>query len=119
MAHAQFITYRGKRILRIDIDNCPMDQFEEMLDESGAMIRNEPLNSVLSLAAGGAGTPIFTNRDIFLKYLKENQPYMKASAVSGLDKIKAPMFLSVIAPSNRNLMLFDTEQEAKDWLASI
>lgn len=119
MAHAQFITYLGKRILRIDIDNCPMEQFEEMLKESGAMIRSEPLHSVLSLAAGGAGTPIFTNRDIFLEYLKKNQPYMKASAVSGLDKLKAPMFLSVIAPSHRDLRLFDTEQEAKDWLASI
>ena len=118
MAHAQFIVYKGRRILRIDIDNCPTEQFEEMLEESGKMIRSEPLNSVLSLAAGGPGTPIFTNRDIFVEYLKKNMPYMKASAVSGLDRLKASIFLSVVAPSGRELMLFETEQEAKDWLIS-
>ena len=118
MAHAQFIEYKGKRILRIDINNCSMEQFEEMLDESGKIIRNEPPGSVLSLAAGGRGTPIFTNRENFVEYLMKNMPYMKASAVSGLDRLKASMFLSVIAPSGRELMLFQTEEEAKEWLAA-
>ncbi|MGD0566455.1 MAG: hypothetical protein ABSA34_03880 [Candidatus Goldiibacteriota bacterium] len=118
MAQSRFIEFKGKRILRSDINNCSMEQFEEMLEESGKIIRSEPLGSVLSLAAGGPGTPIFTNRDIFVEYLMKNMPYIKASAVSGLDRLKASMFLSVVAHSGRELMLFETEEEAKEWLAS-
>ncbi len=119
MAHAKFITFEGKRILRIDINNCTTDHFEDLLIESGKMIRKEPLKSVLALAAGGEDTPIFTNRDGFVKYLEENEPYIRGSAVSGLDKLKSSMFLSVLSRSNRNMMLFDNEEKAKKWLVSL
>lgn len=119
MAYAKFIMFEGTRILRIDINNCTTDGFENLLVESGEMIRKEPLHSILSLAAGGPDTPIFTNRDIFVKFLQDNGPYIKGSAVSGLDKLKSSMFLSVISRSGRELKLFDNEKKAKKWLVSL
>jgi len=118
MPFAKFIEYKGKRILRIDINACSVEQFEDMLNESGEMIRKEPKTSVLSLAAGGPNTPIFTNKGLFVKYLRENEPYMKASVVSGLDKMKAGMLIAVVSASGRQLMLFSSENEAKEWLVS-
>ena len=118
MPFTQFIEYKGKKILRIDIDSTTVETFEDMLKESGELIRKEPEGSVLSLAAGGPNTPIFTNKELFVKYLVANAPYMKASVVSGLDKMKAAMFIAVVSASGRQLMLFSSEQEAKEWLIS-
>lgn len=119
MSRCTFIEYKGKRILHIDINNCSAEEFDEMLSESVKIIRSQPCNSVLSLAVGGEGTPIFTNRDMFLQYLSLNAPYVKASAVAGLPVMKAEMFAGILSGSSRDLRLFKTAEEAKDWLASI
>ncbi len=118
MKYCEFINYKGKRILRLNINTKTIDQFEEMLQESSNIIRKEPPGTVLSLAAGGADTPIFTNRDLFIDYLKGNEPYMKASVVSGLDKLKASIFLTIVTSTGRQLMLTASEDEAREWLVS-
>jgi hypothetical protein len=116
MSYSKFIEYGNKKILVIDIGSCKAEDFEALLAESGDMIRSEPPGSVLSLACGGNNTPIFTNREIFIQYLLKNEKYMKASAVSGLDKMKASMFTSIVSKSSRQIHMFATEAEALDWL---
>jgi hypothetical protein len=119
MGRCSFFEYKGKRMFHIDINNCSAEEFDVILAESGKMIRNEPHNSVLSIAVGGEGTPIFTNRDMFIQYLCLNAPHVKASAVAGLPSMKAEMFSGVLSGSSRDLRLFKTADEAKEWLASI
>jgi len=119
MSRCGFIECKGRKILRLDIDNCSAEEFEQVLVESARMIRAEPFNSVLSLAAGGEGTPIFTDKDGFINYISLNGPYMKASAVSGLPSMKADMLRGVVSGSSRNIRLFRTEEEAKEWLAGL
>jgi hypothetical protein len=119
MGRCKFIEHKGKKILHLDIDNCSIEEFEELLTESGNIIRKEPYNSVLSLAVGGEGTPIFTNREMFIQYLCLNAAHVKASAVAGLPALKAEMFTGVVSGSSRDIRLFTTADEAKEWLVSV
>ena len=116
MSRVKFIEYNGKKIIMMDIDNCSIEEFEKILFDSAVMIRKENPDSVLSLVSGGQGTPIFTNKDMFMEYLRLNQPFIKASVVCGLPKMQAAMFQTVVAPTGRELKMFDTKSEAFDWL---
>ena len=118
MDRVRFREFEGKKIIVMDIDNCSIEEFEAVLVTSAEMIRKEPLGSVLSLAAGGNGTPIFTNRELFVEYLKLNEPHMKASVVSGLPKMKAALFQTVVFITGRQLKMFDTMEEAFNWLVA-
>ncbi|HRU39525.1 MAG TPA: hypothetical protein P5511_06580 [Candidatus Goldiibacteriota bacterium] len=106
-------------MLYLDINNCSSQEFEKILFDSAKMIRAEPFNSVLSLAVGGEGTPIFTDREMFIQYLCLNAPHMKASAVAGLPALKAEMFAGVVSGSSRSIRIFKTEEEAKEWLSQV
>jgi hypothetical protein len=119
MSRCTFVEHKGRKILRLDIDNCSIEEFEALLIESGNMIRKEPYNSVLSLACGGEGTPIFTNREMFIQYLCLNAAHVKASAVAGLPDLKARMFAGVVSGSTREIKLFKDAEEAKDWLVTV
>jgi hypothetical protein len=119
MGRCRFFEYKGKKMLFIDIDNCSAEEFDEVLKESGEFIRKEPYNSVLSLAVGGEGTPIFTNREMFIQYLCLNAPHVKASAVAGLPGLKAEMFAGVVSGSSRDIRIFKTADEAKEWLVGV
>jgi hypothetical protein len=119
MSRCGFFEYKGRRILHVDINNCTAEEFEAILAESGNLIRKEPFDSVLSLAVGGEGTPIFTNRQMFIEYLCLNAPHVKVSAVAGLPAMKAEMFSGIVSGSSREIRLFETADEAKEWLAGL
>jgi hypothetical protein len=118
MGRVNFRELQGKRIIEMDIDNCSVEEFEALLVESGDMIRKEPPGSVLSIAVGGEGTPIFTDREMFIDYLVKNMPHMKASVVCGLPKMKAALFQAVVAPTGRQLKMFDRKEDAVEWLVN-
>ena len=102
--------------MRLDMDNCGLKEFENLVKLYGEAIRQNPGQSVLSLAVGGKGTPIFTDKEWFIEFLTENQPYIRASAICGLDNIKQGMITAVISMAGRQIKLFDTEEEAAKWL---
>lgn len=116
MGRVNFNEFDGKRVIEMDIDNCSVEEFEALLIESADMIRKEPQGSVLSIAVGGDGTPIFTNREMFIDYLIKNAPHMKASVVCGLPKMKAALFQAVVAQTGRELKMFDRREDAIEWL---
>jgi len=119
MFDVKFIEYKGRRILYHDMKDCDSSEFTEMLNKSMDLASKEPLQSILSIAVGGENTPIFTDQEMFINYLKKNTPYIKASAVACLPEIKEKMLASVMGKSERRLQLFKTEEEALEWLISI
>ena len=106
----------GGVMLRLDMDNCGMEEFRKLVDMYGEYIRRHPHQSVLSLAVGGSGTPIFTDREWFVDFLTENKSYIKASAICGLDRVKQGMITAVISAAGRQIKIFDNEKEAEEWL---
>jgi hypothetical protein len=114
----EFIEYKGKKILRADINGCGVEKFEDLFIELGELLKKEPPESVLSLAVCGPETPIFTNKEFLIKLLQNNGPYIKFAAISGFDRLRTGIYSSVISASGRNVMLFPTEKEAIEWLVS-
>ncbi|PKL92953.1 MAG: hypothetical protein CVV21_01005 [Candidatus Goldiibacteriota bacterium HGW-Goldbacteria-1] len=116
MYDVKFVEYKGRRILYHDMKDCDASEFAEMLNKSMELASKEQPHSILSIAVGGENTPIFTDHEMFINYLKKNTPYIKASAVACLPEIKEKMLASVMNGAERKLQLFKTEEEALEWL---
>lgn len=113
-----FITVHGREIFRADVISIP-DDFAGMLEHAGNIIRSRPPGSVLCLTIAHDWVPIFTNRDIFIDYLKKNRPYIRATALYGLAQPLVHLLNSVINLAGRdNIRLFHGEKEAVDWLVA-
>ena len=108
-----------KRIIYIDFSNLNTSNLAEItkiIDEAKQTIKINPLNSVLTLTNV---TGIFFNKEILemmMQYLAENKPYVKASAIVGAEGLRKVAVNSAEKFSMRDLHLFDSETEAKNWL---
>lgn len=118
MPGAGFISHRGKSILHIDFRGCYGEESLPIMAEARKAIAAQPLGSVLVLTDV---TGAHYNERI-MKAIRElasaNRPFVKASAVVGITGVRRVLFNAVAALSNRQLTLFESEGEAKDWLAS-
>ena len=109
-----------KRIIYIDFSNLNTSSTAEIakvIDEAKQTIKINPLNSVLTLTNV---TGVFFNKEILemmMQYLAENKPYIKASAIIGAEGLRKIAVNSAERFSMRDLHLFDSEIEAKNWLA--
>jgi hypothetical protein len=113
------ISHRGCTILFTDYSNfITFDEWKVLLDAERQLMPNEQLGSVLALA-------VFTGSRFSARVfnaIKElavhNKPYIKASALVGLSSLQQGIFLKGIErTSDRTFGLFDSVEEAKDWLA--
>ena len=55
-------------------------------------------------------------KDLFNAFIEGNKPYIKASAVYGLNGLQF-IFNALLRITNRHINSFNSEIEAKDWLA--
>jgi len=113
------ITHRGCTILFTDYSNfITFDEWKVLLDEELALMPNEPLGSVLALAVF-TGSRFSASVFSAIKELAvHNKPYIKASALVGLSSLQQGVFLKGIErTADRSFGLFDSVDEAKDWLA--
>jgi hypothetical protein len=113
------ITHRGCSILFTDYSNfLTFEEWNALLDEERKLMPSEPLGSVLALA-------VFTGSRFSARVfsaIKElavhNKPYIKASALVGLSSLQQGIFLKGIErTADRSFGLFDTVEQAKNWLA--
>ena len=113
------ITHRGCSILFTDYSNfITFDEWKVLLDAERQLMPKEQLGSVLALAVF-TGSRFSANVFTAIKELAiHNKPYIKASALVGLSSLQQGVFLKGIErTSDRSFGLFDSIDEAKDWLA--
>lgn len=112
------LEHKGKQILFLDFShNNSKEEYLPIIDAAKLWLKNKEPNSVLTLTDV---TDAHFNADI-LTLLKEltshNKPYVKAGAVVGITRPLAKLaYNTVMAFSKRTLPIFDTQDEAKDWL---
>jgi len=123
MAGFEWMSYKGKRILYMDVVSqkpTPQQKLEEFLDVVQRLekeIAKEPPKSILSICSvkGGTATPEITQR--LKEFTRNNEPYMKMTAVIGIEGVKKVIYSGVLLFTGRkNLVLKDSKQEALDWL---
>jgi hypothetical protein len=114
------ITHKGVSILFTDYTGfSAWDDWRALIEAERKIMPLEPLGSVRAVA-------IFTDSrfttEVFeaIKQLAvANRPHMKASALVGLSALQKTAFLKAIErTSDRSFGLFDTLDEALDWLAA-
>jgi hypothetical protein len=116
MKRINFIIHKWRQILLLDISHCSSDEVIKTIDEAIGVIRSQPESSLLILTdVKDAGYDLEV-----IEKLKEftggNKPYVRASAVVGLDGLQKVVYNAVTLFSKRTLPVFDDIENAKDWL---
>jgi hypothetical protein len=114
----QVLEYKGGKILFLDFSNCTSkEEFMPIIDAAKQWVQNKDPKSVLTLTDV---TDTRFNEEI-INLMKEltlhNKPYVKAGAVVGITRPLLKLaYNAVMAFSKRTLPIFDTHDQAKEWL---
>lgn len=114
------IIHKYKQVVSIDFSNLTsynMPEILKVVEQAKKIIRGNPPNSVLTLTDFEG---MFFNKeilDLMIQYVAENKPYVKASAIIGAGGLRKIAVNSAEKFSMRDLHIFDSKQEALDWLA--
>ena len=116
----RFVLHKNRRVLLYDFTNLP--------DTSGAL---ELIDYAKKIAAQQSANSIFTLTDIsdshydrkvtaaLQELAKHNKPYVIAGAAVGVAGLQKVVFRSILTFSGRkNISLFDSREEALDWLSA-
>jgi hypothetical protein len=114
------ITHRGATLLYTDYSNLSdWKDWKALIDAERAVMPAEPLGSVRAIAVFTGSRFSVEVVDAIKQLAVANRPHMKASALVGLSALQKSVFLKGIErTSDRTFGLFDTTEEALDWLAA-
>ena len=118
MERAKFVVHKGREIFLMDCTDATLDEMTEVVEECAKQVRCRPEKSVFTLIVAGGSS--FSSETISrLKELaRDNAPYVEASAIVGVSGLYKVVLNAVSMFSKRRFFLFDTVDEAKDFLAS-
>jgi hypothetical protein len=110
----QFIQHRGRRVLRLDYADLEPAELEAAFQGAGDVIAGEPPESLRVLTILHSrfdGKAIEALR----RYAVANRPHVRSSAVV-VDGFWSVIVMSIKLHERHDLRLFDTEEDALDWL---
>ena len=110
MERVYFTEYKGKKFLYIDMSKCSAEEMFAVIANARGIIRNQPEKSVFSLTDVTDAWFDPEVMDAMKEFVAGNKPYVAAAAVVGVTGRVMKLF-------GRKLVLFDTIEQAKEWLA--
>lgn len=116
MSRVTFIDYKGNKILYLDFSKCSIEDGPHVMDEASQVINDQPPSSLLILSDV---TEAQYNREIIKKlqeFVSQNRPFVKASAVIGMDGLKKVIFDMLLKVTGRQMSVFATKEDALNWL---
>jgi hypothetical protein len=119
MPRTQQIIHNGKSIFYMDFSNIALaSEIRNIINESIMYIHSQAPESVLTLS--NISSMRFSNevKDLFNDFIEGNKPFIKASAVIGLNGLQF-IFNGLLKITHRNIKTFSSEIEAKNWLAAM
>jgi hypothetical protein len=112
----RFIKHKGHAIYLIDFTDCAAKELLLLLDQVRADIARHEPGSVLTLA-DFTGAQIDKNVATRVKeILVLDRPYVKRSAWVGTESLPHVFYEHFKSFSQRDLPLFETRDEAMEWL---
>lgn len=118
MSRTQQLEHKGKTIFYMDFSNAAhAAEIRDIMTESVQYIRTQPPCSVLTIS--NVTGMRFSNeiKELFNEFLKDNKPYIKASAVIGLNGLQL-IFNGLLKITGRHINVFNSTEEAKEWLVN-
>lgn len=116
MSYAKVIDFKGIKIVYTNIVDTAGNEAIPTFDKVQGLVAEFPDKSVLSCVNA---TNARFNKELLNKIketVKRNNPKAKATVVCGLNKLSTLILNSIIAATGRQMKLFDTEEEGKNWL---
>ncbi len=117
MTRVSTLDYKGKRILLMDFTGLRAgEEFDRSVAEAKAYIAGQPAKSVRSVFDA---TGAVYNAEVLVAlkdFTKHNEPYMKASAVVGIEGILSVALMAVSKFTGRTFKPCKDRQAALDWL---
>ena len=110
MERVYFTEYKGKKLLYIDMSKCSAEEMFAVIANAREIIRNQPEASVFSLTDVTDAWFDPEVIDAMKEFVAGDKPYVVAAAVVGVTGRGMKLF-------GRRLVLFDTIEQAKEWLA--
>ncbi len=121
MAGVYDLTYKGKLIVCVDVTDLEIrrkSEFQSVLTKAGEKIRRNSPKSQL-IITNVKGTKFDKEMAESMKeYAKGNNPYVKASAVVGLEGLQKIIYMAVKAFTGRDFHIAQSMEEAQEWLAA-
>jgi hypothetical protein len=118
MERSKFIQHKGRELYVLDCSDCQPEEIIGIIDECARQVQSRPEKSVRTLTIAGGGK--FDNNVLQkLKNLTQgNAPYVDKAAVVGITGLYKVVMNTIKMFSKREFHLFDSVDEAKDFLAA-
>ncbi len=112
----RFITHEGNQILLVDLSNCSAQEVAGILRELPEVVTARPLGSVLIFSDfTGASFDAEAIR-VMQEAAVFDKPYIKKTAWVGAENFPAEFYKSLSDFSRREFPIFDSSEEALEWL---
>lgn len=122
MEEPKFIDFKGKKIVYLDFSDLDTvkdkDEMMTNVKKAKALISSLPQGTGLTLT--NATNLRFNSEivEILKEFAEHNKPYVKVGAMVGIVGLQKMMYDFVMKVTKRNLPIFSTVEEAKDWLVA-
>ena len=117
MERVTYIEFGGKNILIEDFSGLrPGGEFRSIIEAAAAIIRSQPPRSVLALVDVSHSTFNAETIGTLKTYTAENEPFIRAAAVVGIEGLLGVALLAVSKFSGRTFGSFQDRPSALDWL---
>ena len=118
MERAKFIEHKGRQIYMMDCSDASLEEMTQVIAACEREVRSQPEKSVYTLIVAGGSS--FSGETIsqLTELARGNAPYVIVSAIVGVTGLYKVVFNAVSIFSKRRFYMFDTVEEAKDFLAA-
>jgi hypothetical protein len=114
----EWILHKDKRILYMDISHKDAEDLRDRIATLEPIVEKEPPLSILCLLNIEGGVISSEIAKILKDFAKHNEPYMKMSAVIGMERLQHIIFKTVrMLTDRKNMVIKNSKQEALDWLS--
>lgn len=119
MERVRYVTHKGARILEVDISYTrSVEENIDALHQATKLVGAWPPKSLLILTNVTKAHFNLKGVEEIKRFSAFNTPFVKASAVLGVDGIYRIIYEAIIKLTGRDIVCFDTEEQALDWLAT-
>ena len=118
MEHVEEFTVDGKNIVYIDFSSAVSEKdFNAVIEQAKQAISKHAEKSVCTITNMENVRFDSNIKDIFVKYVESNKPYVKYGVAIGMDGIKKKMIEGILKLGGRpNFRFCFTKEEAVKWL---
>jgi hypothetical protein len=116
----QEIEHKGRTILLFDFSHCQCkEEIEPIIQSAKQWLQGKEPYSVLTLTDVTDAHYDMETLNLLKDLTTYNKPYVKAGAIIGITRPLLKLAYNIVmAFSQRNLPIFETREEAMEWLVN-